>query len=181
MGELRFSENSMEFKSKIDWQTPDVYLEAARKVMGDIDLDPSSSDSAQKRIKAKRYYTRHTNGLDKVWSGRVWLNPAYSIMSELTDKLLYHYDTGDITQAIFITHTLRIWDSWFQAALRACNAVCFMDHLVKWHPGHLPDMKMITMFQGKPEYDVRGTAAFYFGLDTEKFRQAWGKFGAILL
>jgi len=180
MGELRFSENSMEFKSKIDWQTPDKYLDAARNVMGNIDLDPISSDSAQKRIKARKDYTRHTNGLDKVWSGRVWLNPAYEILPECIKKLTYHYKTGDIAAAILFTHTLTTWENWFQAALWAADAVCFINELVKWHPGHLPDMKMITMFQGKPEYDVRGTAAFYFGPETEKFREVWDEFGAIL-
>lgn len=46
-----------------------------RAVLGDIDLDPASSAEANKVIRAREYFTSRTNGLDREWGGRVFLNP----------------------------------------------------------------------------------------------------------
>ena len=40
-----------------EWYTPKIYIDAARAVMGDIDVDPASSEIANKIIRAKIYYT----------------------------------------------------------------------------------------------------------------------------
>ena len=61
-----------------EWYTPSEYVEAARRVMGEIDLDPASSELAQETVRASSYYTKDDDGLVSEWSGRVWLNPPYS-------------------------------------------------------------------------------------------------------
>src|SRR5262245_6844094 len=61
-----------------EWYTPPAYLEAARLVLGGIDLDPASSDVAQRRVRAGRYFTKKDDGLSRPWRGRVWLNPPYA-------------------------------------------------------------------------------------------------------
>ena len=61
-----------------EWNTPARILEAARKVMGAIDVDPASNDQAQESVRAATYYTRERSGLLEQWAGRVWLNPPYS-------------------------------------------------------------------------------------------------------
>src|SRR5262245_14805307 len=40
-----------------EWYTPARLIEAGRAVLGDIDLDPASSDIAQKTVRAKEYFT----------------------------------------------------------------------------------------------------------------------------
>lgn len=60
-----------------EWYTPLKYIEAARAVMGGIDLDPASNESAQQWIKAKQFYIKDDDGLHKPWYGRLWLNPPY--------------------------------------------------------------------------------------------------------
>lgn len=56
-----------------EWYTPAEFIEAARRVMGEIDLDPASSDIAQETVKANKYYTIDDDGLEQEWSGRVWI------------------------------------------------------------------------------------------------------------
>ena len=55
--------------------TPAPIMEAARQVMGRIDLDPASKPTANKTVGATRFYDRDENGLSMPWRGRVWLNP----------------------------------------------------------------------------------------------------------
>jgi hypothetical protein len=46
-----------------EWYTEPQYIEAAKKVLGKIDLDPASSDTAQETVRAQSYYTRKADGL----------------------------------------------------------------------------------------------------------------------
>lgn len=72
-----------------EWYTPSEYIEAAREVMGSIDLDPASNDFANQTVKAATYYTAETNGLNKEWYGNIWLNPPYSstLIKQFAEKL----------------------------------------------------------------------------------------------
>lgn len=58
-----------------EWYTPKVYIESARLVMGEIDLDPASSAMANKIVRARKYYTEADNGLTKSWEGELWIDP----------------------------------------------------------------------------------------------------------
>jgi hypothetical protein len=52
MPEIKASKHSNE------WFTPRSYIEAAREVMGGIDLDPASCAQANETVRAARYYTQ---------------------------------------------------------------------------------------------------------------------------
>ena len=53
-----------------EWYTPAYIIEAARKTMGTIDLDPASSVIANETVKATTFYTIDDDGLIKEWGGR---------------------------------------------------------------------------------------------------------------
>lgn len=57
----------------VEHYTPSEYTEAARYVMGSIDLDPASCELANRSVRASRYYSEH--GLELPWFGNVFLNP----------------------------------------------------------------------------------------------------------
>lgn len=55
--------------------TPEHVVEAARRTLGAIDLDPASCAAANDRVKAKQWIGLPDDGLVARWSGRVFLNP----------------------------------------------------------------------------------------------------------
>lgn len=61
--------------ASVEHYTPEYIIEAARTVLGDIDLDPASCDEAQQYVKAERFFKEADDGLAWEWFGRVFLNP----------------------------------------------------------------------------------------------------------
>lgn len=109
-----------------EWYTPDEYIDAAREVMGSIDLDPASNPRAQKVVKAKRWWSKADDGLARPWAGRIWLNPPYSqpLVQQFVDHLLAQWCAGSIKAAIVLLNasTDTIW--WHSLAAE-CSVVCF--------------------------------------------------------
>lgn len=92
--------------------TPPDVVEAARKWMGGIDLDPASCEEANRTVKAARYCS--VGGLALWWSGRVFLNPPGGLigrdssMLRWWESLACRVGTGDVSQAVFVAFTLEI-------------------------------------------------------------------------
>jgi ParB family chromosome partitioning protein len=65
------------FSSKTpEWYTPSKYVEAARQVLGEIELDAASCELANKWVKADKYFSIEDNSLWQMWQAKtVWLNP----------------------------------------------------------------------------------------------------------
>ena len=84
-----------------DWHTPREYLDAARAVLGEIDLDPASSEAAQFCVRAKRFFVPKQDGLKQPWQGRVWLNPPYSqpLIAQFVSKMVSEWWSGRIAEA----------------------------------------------------------------------------------
>jgi ParB family chromosome partitioning protein len=59
------------------WFTPPEILDAARAVLGPIELDPASEPAANEVVQASRYLTVNDNGLIHPWGNpeSIWLNP----------------------------------------------------------------------------------------------------------
>jgi ParB family chromosome partitioning protein len=150
-----------------EWYTPVVFLDAARKAMGRIDLDPASSEVAQRTVKAKRYYTRDDDGLKQEWKGRVWMNPPYAkdLCGQFVGKLLA--ETG-VTQAIVLVNNATE-TAWAQPLLRRASAVCFPSSRIRFLS---PDDKV-----GSP---LQGQMIVYIGDRVTEFRDNFAAFGAVL-
>lgn len=152
------------------WYTPDEYLDAARTVLAAFDLDPASSDVAQKRVKAKKYFTIHDDGLNQEWRGRVWLNPPYSdgVVDQFMDKLCGALERGEVEAAITLTNNCTE-TKWFQRASALAKSVCFPSSRIKFlNPAGEP--------VGAP---LQGQALLYFGKDVSAFRKHFECFGTI--
>lgn len=94
--------------------TPIEIVDAARSVMGGIDLDPATTELVNRRVRASAFYTKELDGFSKAWRGRVFLNPPGGKTGNKSnaalwwDKLVNEYVDGVVTEAIFIGFTLEI-------------------------------------------------------------------------
>lgn len=154
-----------------EWYTPDYIINAAKNTMGSIDCDPASTALAQNHIKAKVYYDKLTNGIDKNWIGNVWLNPPYFTgnkknpgINAFADKLLREIANGHTTQAIFLAQA-KTDTKWFQS-LTSANAVLFTKKRIRFVDANRNK-------GGSPGY---GSVFFYFGNNIKQFKEEFKKF-----
>jgi ParB family chromosome partitioning protein len=88
---------------QMEWWTPQPIIDAARAVMGGIDLDPASSAAANERVGATRLFTIADDGLTRAWGGRVWMNPPFYDNARFIRKLVAEHAAGHVTEACVIT------------------------------------------------------------------------------
>ena len=149
-----------------EWYTPVKYIEAARSVMGAIDLDPASTQIANDVIGAANYYTAEDDGLTKDWVGNVWMNPPYdgSLIGSFTEKLCESHQMGSVDQAIALVNNATE-TKWFQALASQASAICFPSGRVKfWHPQ-------------KEAVPLQGQAILYLGCAGHEFARVFSSFG----
>lgn len=154
-----------------EWYTPAEYIDAARYVMGSIDLDPASSDVANQTVKAVTYYTIDNDGLQHKWFGRVWMNPPYAsgFVDKFTEKLTKHYNDGDVEEAIVLVNNATE-TTWFQQMANVCKVICFPRRRVKF-----------IDVDGNPSgAPLQGQAILYMGSNIDEFADVFGKFGFVL-
>ena len=171
-------------KLQPQWHTPDEYLDAARELMGGIDIDPATDEKAQLRIKAKVYYTKETNGLDKPWMGRLWLGTPYAegVLEQFMERAIEQYQIGNVTEGLILTHTNNTHHAYFQKTLRACSALCLVNDYIRWVKGHEFEEQSAQALgiSWIPEYTKHGNVVFYLGPKVEEFKRIFCKFGVCL-
>lgn len=151
-----------------EWYTPSVYIEAARTVLGAIDLDPASSTDANLTVKATNYFTAADDGLCQPWTGKVWLNPPYAgnLIGKFTSKLATHIRANDITAAIALVNNATE-TAWFGELASVANAIVFPRGRIRYlQPNGKP---MATGLQGQ--------AILYSGTKTYLFLRVFSNFG----
>ena len=153
-----------------EWYTPPEYIEAARAVMGDIDLDPASTPEANEIVQAKKIYTESDDGRMQEWNGRVWMNPPYSYeyISDFCEKLSDEFSVGRITEAcVLVNNATETY--WFQGLCQFAQAICFPAKRIKfWHPA-----------KEEKASPLQGQAVLYFGDNVDLFMDAFRRFGVM--
>lgn len=151
-----------------EWYLPAEYAQAVRDVLGTIDLDPASCELANETIQAARFYTIETDGFDKPWPGRVYLNPPYNDggSARWSARLIEQYKAGITEEAILLINasTERSWFKPFWSHL-----ICFTDHRIAFYE---PNGE-----RSQPRY---GNAFVYLGPNPERFREVFEQFGAVV-
>lgn len=98
--------NARHSKDSPEWYSPGDIVEAARKVMGSIDLDPASHEEANQIVRATRFYTAESNGLLHEWCGNVFLNPPGGLVNEFWRKAKLEWQHSRLKQMIYIGYSL---------------------------------------------------------------------------
>jgi len=150
-----------------EWYTPAEYIEAARRVMDRIILDPASSDLANETVQANIYYTTERDGLNRPWFGKVWMNPPYAaeLIGKFCDKLAQHYAAGDIEEAIVLVNNATE-TKWFNTLISEASAVVFPQGRVRFNSP-----------SGEQAFPLQGQAVIYFGTNTARFFNEFKTFG----
>ena len=102
--------------------TPLEVVEAVREVLDGIDLDPATSELANKRIQATNIFTAEdgVETFERMWSGNVFLNPPggkkmvvkgtgfNSNPALFWAKLMYDWNQGHVNAAIVLGFTIEV-------------------------------------------------------------------------
>jgi len=150
-----------------EWYTPSEFIESAMIVMGSIDLDPASSAIANERVKASVFYSKEDNGLEREWSGNVWMNPPYAqpLIQLFSDRVAEQYSAGNITQAIVLVNNATE-TKWFQTMAMQSSAICFPKSRIKFLDP-----------EGNPGAPLQGQAILYFGDSGARFAEEFIQYG----
>lgn len=151
-----------------EWYTPTEYIEAARRVMGGIDLDPASCASANEVVGASAFYSLEDDGLTREFRGRVYLNPPYSYpaVEQFCQRLVEEYNAGKVKQAIVLVNNSTD-SAWFHDLARACGAFCLTRGRVRyWGPNSAQARQ--------------GQAFFYLGPARAAFMREFAAFGIVV-
>jgi phage N-6-adenine-methyltransferase len=148
------------------WYTPAPYVEAARKTMGRIDLDPFSNQIANKQIvKAGRFFTEKDNAFKKEWKRRgisdgmrIWMNPPYSkgLCGLAVQRFLQEMRSQDPVAGIMLVNNATD-TTWWHAAAEYADAIAYTRGRISFWDA-----------QGKPQSgNTRGQVFFFFSSISE--------------
>lgn len=152
-----------------EWYTPEPFIKAARLVMGGFDLDPASSEIANRTVQAERIFTQDDDGLKQDWPiGRIWMNPPYAqpLMGQFADKFAAEIRKGS-EGVVLVNNATET--AWFQTIAAECSAICFPKTRIRFLD---PD--------GNPGAPLQGQAIIYCGPDVDTFKEAFGAFGLVV-
>lgn len=153
-----------------EWYTPTQFIDAAREVMGSIDVDPASSEIANRTVGATTYYTMETNGLTQSWTGNVWMNPPYAqpLINEFAEAITAKSASGETAQGIVLVNNATE-TAWFQRMMDEATAICFPRSRIRF-----------VDLEGKPSgAPLQGQAFLYFGENFIEFGRVFGQFGKV--
>jgi hypothetical protein len=152
-----------------EWYTPPDFIEAARLTLGAIELDPATSEEANKVVRAKSFYTIDDDGLVQEWEGKVWMNPPYAadLVGRFVDKLIFHYQSGDVPEAVVLVNNATE-TQWFQSLAAYAKAICFPSRRIRF-----------WSTDGSTGSPLQGQAILYLGPDPDNFIHNFHYFGLL--
>ena len=153
-----------------EYYTPPFIVDAARTVLGAIDLDPASSPQANRTVQASHFYTIDDDGLNQYWYGNVWMNHPFGRdrNPRWINKLRTEYEIGDVEAACCITFASTS-ERWFQPLFD--YPLCFLHPRTNYL---LPD--------GSLKRGVtKGSVAAYMGANISGFFEAFKPLGRVML
>lgn len=150
-----------------EWYTRAAFIESARTVMGQIELDPASCTAAQEVVKADRFYSLAEDGLAQEWKAEtIFLNPPFGeIGPAFTAKLITAWHQFDVKEAILLV-AARTDTDWFAPLFD--HTLCFIEgRKVYWNPR-------------QPSGESFASVAVHLGEDHDAFAKEFAQHGAVV-
>lgn len=164
-------DNILHSSDSNEWYTPARYADLAKKVMGDIDLDPASCIAANQSIQAKRIFDIEDDGFSRNWSGRVWLNPPYgrgedgSNQAAWSKKLIDEYKAGRVTEGMLLVNAAT-GNKWFADLWEF--PICFVDHRIRF-----------ISPRGDYSQPTHSSVIVYLGSNESRFVELFSEIGTV--
>jgi phage N-6-adenine-methyltransferase len=152
-----------------EWYTPAEYVDAAREVMGTIDLDPASSEKANEVVKADKFFTSEDDAFEQDWTGKVFMNPPYSsdLIKPFCEKYSDEIANGHIEEGVVLVNNATD-TAWFLLLAATADAACFTTGRIHfWSP---------TKDTSAP---LQGQAILYSGKNVKGFVEKFKEFGHV--
>lgn len=163
---------------KVDFGTPPGILDAARRTMGGIDLDPATAPYWNKIVRAGRYWhvsntsnrwyaPQRVHPLDRSWRvfgepSRVWLNHPYGRKRNYAwvEKVIHEYRVGNVAQACVLT--------WAEQSTQ-------WGAMLRQFPRWIPDWRLAHISRNgkRLKGSVKGSMVTYIGKNIEEFYYAF--------
>jgi phage N-6-adenine-methyltransferase len=158
------------------WFTPPEYIDSVRTVLGNIDLDPFSSQRANEIVAATKIFTIDNSAFENDWNivdnAKVFMNPPYSagLCGRSVNRFVDQYEAKHFMEGIVLANNATD-TRWFSALVNHCTAICFTNHRISfWNA----DRKNVSG-------NTRGQAFFYFGKRKSKFKKIFEKHGFVVI
>lgn len=173
-----------------EWYSPAPFVEAAREVMGGIDLDPASHEEANRIVKAERFFTVEDDGLKQAWFGRVFLNPPGGLVGDFWLKLLREWQVLRVEQAVWIGYSLEQLQTLQQIGASKTPLdfpMCFTSKRIAFVENAAKQAERFAklLAQGKKpnakSSPSHSNYIAYLGANTETFSRVFSQFGQVKL
>jgi phage N-6-adenine-methyltransferase len=156
------------------WFTPHKYISLVKQAIGEIDLDPFSSEQANGVIQANRYFDEKLDAFKQPWfsePGSVFMNPPYSrkLINASVDLFVRHWQADKISEAIVLVNNATE-TKWFQQLLGEASAICLVSKRIAFENR---DGKHVSG-------NTRGQVFLYFGNTPTEFKKIFRSIGAVL-
>ena len=162
------------------WCVPPRIVDVARKLLGGaIDLDPASSEAANRHARAKVFYdgadASHP-GLKAAWpkDAKVWLHPPHGaeLVARFVERALAHAESG--APMVVLTDN-RTQMPWAQSLLKAAHGVCFINGDVTFLRPRSNDP---TVLEEAPSASPHGQILVGLNVNRTTFEQLCAPLGA---
>jgi hypothetical protein len=175
---------------EVEYYTPVEIVEAARRTMGGIDLDPASSETANRTVKASQIFTKEDNGLKRHWFGKVWLNHPFGRPEKACEPVCLNankthvcHDYDFYGNAAWIDHL----DSECQVRVAqaccityACTSESWFQPLMKRPQCYLTPRTNYRLPDGSIKKGVsKGSVVTYYGDNVDAFAREYERFGTV--
>jgi len=150
--------------------TQEFVIEAARKTMGSIDLDPSSCIEANKIVNARHIFTEKDDGLEQPWYANVWMNHPFSRQGNplWINKLIEEWKKDNVKQATCICFASTS-EKWFLPLMRFPQ--CYLNPRTAYH-----DETGKLLGKGP-----KGSVVTYMGDNIEGFYENFKAYGNVMI